>query len=366
MKIENTSDLACFIEGCTLLGTGGGGNPDEGFRILKSVLEEKGPIEWVDVSIIPDDALAICTFLMGSTAPLSEEKLKQKRELGMSELRHPMNLHNAVCEWEEYTGKKVDIIVPLEVGGSNMPVPMAVAVRSGKTIVDGDYAGRALPEISQATLILEDVPFCPAASVDKYGNVVLIKETINLDVSERMGKFLSMVAFGSTGLAGFPVRGNRLKRLLVPGSVSRALRLGRILKSVHDHDTSLRDQMQKMGGRFLFRGRTSKITASDEEGYYTGFYHLEGEEDFKGDTLKIFFKNENHIAWKNGKYLVSSPDLICCINPETIRPMRNEQIQTGAPLEVYAFPCHELLRRKKIVRNLSPTHFGFEETYMPL
>lgn len=365
-RIDNKEDLRDFIDGCTLLGSGGGGNPEEGFSTLSSALSESGPIEWVDVDEIDDDSIAICTFLMGSTAPLTEEKKKRMADLGLTHRKYPMNLINAVEEWEKYTGKKADIIIPLEVGGSNMPAPMAVAKKLGKTIVDGDYAGRAIPEIFQISLMLEDVDFCPAASVDKYGNICIIKEAISNSLAERIGKYLSEVAFGSTGLAGFPISGKQLKRLLIRGSVSKAFRLGKLLKAVRQGELTLQDAMEKEQGRLLIKGGVIKKDWRDEEGYYSGIYEIEGSGEFSGNNLKIYFKNENHIAWVNDEYVVSSPDLITCIDPLTVKAKVNETIELGTQLEVYAFPCDPILRESRVIKRLEPRYFGFDLDYKPL
>lgn len=365
-RIESQEELWEFIDGCTLLGVGGGGNPEEGFKALSDALNEKGPIEWIDVDQVDDDAIALCIFLMGSTAPLTEEKIKKKNQLGLTTWKYPLNLANAVQEWENYTGKKADIIIPLEVGGSNMPVPMAVAKKLGKTIVDGDYAGRAIPEIFQISLMLEEVPFWPAASVDKYGNICIIKEAISLSVAERIGKYLSEVAFGSTGLAGFPITGKQLKRLLVRGSVSQAYKLGKVLKRVREGKENLRQALEKERAKLLFKGKVTKKEWKDEEGYYIGFHTLDGDDEFKGEKARIFFKNENHIVWKDGNYLASSPDLICCIRPDTVKPVRNEEIEIGSYLEVYGFSCNPIMQRKEVMDRLCPRYFGFELDYEPL
>jgi len=363
LSIKNGEDLKDFIDGCTLLGVGGGGNPKEGFNVLYDAIKKQGPIEWKDVKEIDDESIAICTFLMGSTAPLTKEKLKKKEELGLTHLKYSQNLVNAVMEWEKYTGKNVDVIYPLEVGGSNMPVPIAVAKKLGKTIVDGDCAGRAIPEIFQISLMLENVPFWPAVSVDKYGNICIIKEAISLTIAERIGKYLSEVAFGSTGIAGFPVTGKQLKRLLIKGTVSRAYRLGRALNFAREEKKCLSKEMEKYGGKLIFKGQVIKKDWKDEEGYYSGFYSIEGKEEFSGNVLKIYFKNENHIAWKNEKSIVSSPDLICCVDYKDKRPLLNDQINVSSNVEVYAFPCDPILRKKEVIKWICPKYFGFDIKY---
>lgn len=364
MKIVTTDDIRNFVDGCTLLGVGGGGNPEEGFLALKSAIEEKGPIEWINVDDVKDDALALCTFLMGSSAPPSEEKNKIKEKLGLTEIKCPINLLNAVVEWERYTGKKVDIIVPLEVGGSNMPVPIAVGKKLDKIIVDGDYAGRAIPEIFQISLMLEDIPFYPGTVVDKFGNIVILKETVNIAIAERMGKYISQVAVGSTGMAGFPINGKQLKRLLVRGSVSKAFELGKKLDEVRENKIELNIAMKKFGGTSIFKGQVVNKVAKEWEGYYTGDYILKGIDKWSGDQLKIFFRNENHIAWENDRCIASSPDIICCLESKTIKPMRNNAIETGMILEVYVFPCDNILKNEKILKYLCPRHFGFNFDYI--
>lgn len=364
-KIENKEELRDFIDGCTLLGVGGGGNPEEGFAALAGILEETGSIEWKDVDNLSDDSIAICTFLMGSTAPLTEEKKKKMVELGLTKKKYPLNLANAVQEWENFMGKKVDVLVPLEIGGSNMPVPMAVAKRLGKTIVDGDYAGRAIPEIFQISLMMEDVKFWPAASVDKYGNICIIKDAISNELAERIGKYLSEVAFGSTGLAGFPVTGKQLKRLLVKGSMSKAMKIGMALREVREKGVSLEEKLKEFGGKLVFEGRVVKKDWKDEEGYYQGVHTIEGTRKFIGNKAEIYFKNENHIFWVDGNSVVTSPDLIANVNPANVKPLRNEEIEVGTYMQTFALPCDPILREEKVIKRLEPRYFGFNIDYKP-
>ena len=76
-------DVEDFVSGCTLMGTGGGGNPNEGFAILEEVFREKGVIEWHDVNTVDDDAVVLCTFLMGSSAPMTEKKEHEMAAIGL-------------------------------------------------------------------------------------------------------------------------------------------------------------------------------------------------------------------------------------------------------------------------------------------
>ena len=362
-SIKSLKEAKIFIQGCTLLGTGGGGFPEEGLRVLKEALDAKGKIEWRDVGEISDDDIAICTFLMGSTAPMTDQKKSQMVKLGLIDKKYPTNMMNAIEEWEKYTNKKVDIVVPLEVGGSNLPAPMAVATMMGKSIVDGDYAGRAIPEIFQISIQKEEINLCPAVSFDKYGNVCIIKDAMNLTIAERIGKYLSEVAFGSTAIAGFPISGKQLKRLLVKGSVSKAYRTGELIENAKSDPGSLEELLKEVDMRKIFRGKVVKKEWKDEEGYYMGMHTLEGEEDYAGKTLKMYFKNETHIVWIDGEYIVSSPDSICTIEYNTLQPLRNDDIVEGTKIDVYAMPCDSVLKDEKIIKKINPKYFGFDIEY---
>lgn len=270
---------------------------------------------------------------------------------------------NAINEWEEYTGKHVDIVVPLEVGGSNLPAPMAVAAMMDKKIVDGDYAGRAIPEIFQISLQKEDVNLCPAVSFDKYGNVSIIKSAISLTIAERIGKYLSEVAFGSTAIAGFPITGKQLKRLLVRGTVSQAYRAGELIEEAKAKPKELPKLVKELGMKKIFQGTTIKKEWVDENGYYMGYHYLEGEGEYAGHELKMYFKNETHIVWIDGEYKVSSPDLICTIEPDTVVPLRNDDIVEGTKIAVYQKPCFPILKDERIKKYIDPQYFGFDIDY---
>ncbi|MEA4986475.1 MAG: DUF917 domain-containing protein [Anaerovorax sp.] len=365
-SIKTLNEAKIFIQGCTFLGVGGGGNPEEGLKVLTKALEKKGEISWIDVDDISDDAIAICTFLMGSTAPLTKEKEQQMIELGLTDKKYPANMLNAIDEWEKYTGKKVDVVVALEVGGSNLPLPMSVARLLDKTIVDGDYAGRAIPEIFQISLMKENINFCPAVSFDKYGNVCIMKDAISLTIAERIGKYLSEVAFGSTALAGFPITGKQLKQLLVRGSITKANKIGTLLEQAKKQPENLSKLLAQENMKKIFKGKVCKKDWKDEGGYYIGIHTLEGIDEYDGKQLKMYFKNETHIAWIDEEYVVSSPDLICTIEPNEIKPLRNDDIVLEQEIEVYILPCDPVLKDKKIIKYLEPKYFGFNIDYKPI
>jgi DUF917 family protein len=148
-KGEDVQDL---VRGLTLLGTGGGGLPEVGLGALLPQVEEGRLIGWIPPEAIPDYAWTCTVFGMGSIAPTEPLTVEQRMKLGYPADRAvPRPMVRALEELQDYTGRKIFAVVPSELGAGNTAVPMDAAIRLGVSIVDGDFAGRAIPELCQGT-----------------------------------------------------------------------------------------------------------------------------------------------------------------------------------------------------------------------
>ena len=162
VKLDTEVKIKDFVRGCALLGTGGGGLPEDGLKSLMRAFQEGQELGWVDPNTIGDETWTVCTYGMGSIAPRTPEILKTMDEWGLKEVKKPKKLVEAVKELEEYKGIKIGALVCLEIGGANTPDPVAAAADLGIPIVDGDYgAGMAIPEIPQNTPNLKGYPMTP-------------------------------------------------------------------------------------------------------------------------------------------------------------------------------------------------------------
>lgn len=367
VTLSTHQDLKDFVTGCTLFGVGGGGNPAEGLKALEEQFNQGKALGWVDAGGLPAGTYGACTFLMGSTAPLSDDKKQQMKELGFLEWKYPRNLPIATAKLEEFTGKTIAALIPLELGGSNTPVPVAAAASLGKLVVDGDFAGRAVPEITQTMAQARQVSFTPATSFDKYGNYCVMLDAMSLTVAERIGKFLSDVAFGSTGMCGFMIEAEKVPETVVPGTLTMALQTGRLINSALREGRDPVESLSRNAGMYvLFRGAVVEKPWEDRDGYYWGTHVMQGEGEFAGETGRVVFKNENHLFYRGEKLVASSPDLIMNMDPETGTPLRNDDIEIGQRLVILGAPCHPLLRAPEFIRYLGPRHFGADSDYVPI
>lgn len=347
-KLTNIQEATDFVRGCTFYATGGGGLPENGIESLMSEINEKGFVQITDISEIPDDAVAVCPFLMGSIAPHDEATLKEMAGFGFIDgvNKEKARLAKAIQELEAYTGVKTTVVVPIELAGANTSGPISAGSSLGMMAVDGDYCGRAIPEILQITPYLYDRKWLPVASVDEWDNVCIIKKATNLRVVERIGKLISAGAYGLAGQAGFIMSGKELKETVIAGTLSKSYELGKFIREAQEaHLDHIPQKIaEKVGGWVLAEGKRTDFEDEDRIGYYWGTTTIQSD---AGDEYKIWFKNENHVCWKNGEPFVSSPDLICVVDRHTGEPIPNPKMRQAQEVAIIVLPCDERLRQDK-------------------
>ena len=367
-KLTNIQEATDFVRGCTFYATGGGGLPENWIESLMSEINEKGFVQITDISEIPDDAVAVCPFLMGSIAPHDEATLKEMAGFGFIDgvNKEKARLAKAIQELEAYIGVKTTVVVPIELAGANTSGPISAGSSLGMMAVDGDYCGRAIPEILQITPYLYDRKWLPVASVDEWDNVCIIKKATNLRVVERIGKLISAGAYGLAGQAGFIMSGKELKETVIAGTLSKSYELGKFIREAQEaHLDHIPQKIaEKVGGWVLAEGKRTDFEDEDRIGYYWGTTTIQSD---AGDEYKIWFKNENHVCWKNGEPFVSSPDLICVVDRHTGEPIPNPKMRQAQDVAIIVLPCDERLRQDKIKKVLDPQYFGFEDiSYVPV
>jgi DUF917 family protein len=366
-ELKSETDVKDFVRGCTFLGTGGGGSPEEGVSLLIETLDSGKKIHWVDVNEVDDEAWVTSPAGMGSIAPVTVEKRRMFAQLGLKERKVKRMLVEAVRELELYLGSNIDIIVPAEIGGGNTPVPLDTAAQLGKLTVDGDYTGRAIPEVEQCLPAMHNKKITPIACVDDWGNVSIVKDVVTLAVAERLGKMISTIATGLCGETFFTMKAKEMKELLVPGTLTESLEIGKAIRVAGE---SGKDPVEAvtdfLSGWVLFKGRVEKKDWEDREGYMFGTTYIKGSGIFQGQEFKIWFKNENHISWKNEKPFVTSPDIIEVVELETAEPITNPSLQVGQNVAVIGVRARKQYATKRGIELLGPSHYGFDIEHTPI
>lgn len=367
-KLETLQDCEDFVRGCLFMGTGGGGSVEWGMSMLKQALEDGVSLEWVDVDDIPDDALTVTTYGMGSLAPISQETREEIERLGLQDKFGHYAMGEAVKELAGYLGKPVGCVVAAELGAGNTPAPLVTGARLGIPVVDGDYAGRAIPDEMQGAPFLYGKHSWPFSSVDKWGNVSIVKYTVNPQMLERIGKMLAVAAYGSTAMAATPLPGDEMKGIVIRGTLGKSLALGRAMREARESGRDPIDAaLEATGGWRLFEGVVTGKEWEDRDGYMFGTTHIKGAGQYAGQTLDVWFKNENHVSWLNGDPWVCSPDLVTLAYRETGEGTTNTLIKAGDKVVAVGMKGLESFRTEFGLNEAAgPRYFGFDIDYVPI
>jgi len=369
--IRTETDCADFLTGLKLLGTGGGGSPAAGMEMLSSALAEGLELSWVDAADLSDDIYSCTTFGSGSISAETPSTLAEinalAEKLGIPNKYGYRAADVAVSELAEYAGVKIGAIVPVELGASNTPAPLVTAARMGIPLVDGDYSGRAVPQDMQTTYFLKGIPTYPAAIVDWWGNVIILKEAANTEMGEKIGKMLSIVSHGVVYFASILLNAKDTRDTVVPGTLTLSYELGRTVHSAREAGKDpVLEAVRALKGWLLFRGEVSGKDWEDKEGVMIGTTHIQGSGEYEGHQMDVWFLNENHIAWQDGQPFVFSPDLIILADPRSGEGYTNTEIKTGDPVAVLGAKGYPLFRSELGLKYFGPRFWGFDMDYKPM
>ena len=131
VQLKTWQECEDFVRGCVFMGTGGGGKPEWGERMLRSALDEGLTIEWVDADDIPDDVWTVTPYGMGSIAPLTQETLDEIERRGLENKLGDTSMEEAIRELGNYLGQPIGCLVCAELGGGNSAAPLVTGARMG-------------------------------------------------------------------------------------------------------------------------------------------------------------------------------------------------------------------------------------------
>lgn len=363
MKKLSKQDLYDILVGCTVLGTGGGGELEEGIKMIDEDIEKGYEFKLVSIDEVPEDALIGSPYNAGSISPLSEEQKEKFKNYKVDKMYNVTSFKAL----EEFLGQKFYGTITTELGGSNSAVAFSVAAKLGIPIVDGDPAGRSVPELQQSTFELNNIPINPLSVATKFGDVAIIRDVVDGTRAEDIVRAIAVVSQNTVGVTDHPVRGKDLKNAVIPGAVSYAWKIGKALREAKEQGKDVPSEVAKAGEGFvLFEGKVSDFKWVDEGGFTIGETYIKGEEKFEGDEYKIWYKNENLVAWKNSEPHVTGPDLIAVFSKKDGNPITNPYWEKGMEVTVIGLPAPEEWRTERGIADLGPRHFGFDIDYKPI
>jgi len=366
--VITAQDIDPLIEGLTILGTGGGGSPEFGRRILENDLRRGRTLVLTPPEAIADDAQVVSGGIMGSTKIIDQLGFDAIVERWESSFE----LAEATRVMERVLGRRIDYIVPFEVGALNTPVILSLAARLGIGAVDGDALGRSAPETQMTSFIGHGISLTPMPLVDSDGNVIVVEKAVRPTFPDELGR--RMLGLGSHMGANnhYPMCGRDLKRAVIPGTVSGALELGRKVLAARAHGQDpVRAIAEHLHGRLVFSGTVVSLQEVETEGFYSTTVRLTAVPTSPTREAELTIQNETMILRLEGQLAAVFPDLVCMVDPASGRGILSTELREGLSVALIATACHPRLRAAATSdagrESFAPATFGFPDlTYRPV
>jgi DUF917 family protein len=351
LKLDEVPDLAL---GAGVLGGGGGGDPYLAQLLAQALIRETGPVQLWDVDEVSADALVVASAYMGAPMVMAE-RLPQGDKAA-----------RAVRSMERHLGRAIAALISAEIGGINGLTPVITASHLGLPLVDADYMGRAFPDINMTLADVYGVAATPMVMVDDRGNQVIL-ETVDNVWTETLSRSATVDMGGAAMIALYPMTGEQLRQTAVPGSISRAIRIGRALRQARaDSRNPVRAVRETAGGIDLFRGKMVDVHRQLQAGLAQGEALLEGTGTYLGQRMTIHFQNEYLLAAVDRRMIATVPDTIVVLDARTGSPVPAEASFHGLDVVVLGIPCVDAWRTPAGLALVGPRAFGYDVDYRPL
>ena len=355
---EEVDDI---LVGATIMGCGGGGELAEGRELIRRAYDEGRAVTLAAPHELPDETLVACPYGVGGLTVGDEAEYA-----GLSWANeHPGVL--AVRALGAHLGLEFGALITGELGGTSIADAFYPAAMLGLPVVDADPVGRAVPELEHSIFNLHGVPIVPQAVVNELGDTAIITAVADDRRAEALVRALAVASRNVVWVADHAMPWGRMKDVVIPGAISLAKSVGRAFRqaAAAGEDTAAA-AAAAAGGGVLFRGRVSTFSWEEKDGFTWGQVEIAGQGADAGADYRVWFKNENVMAWRDGEPDVTAPDLICCFSGETGQPITNPNHEVGRAVTVVGLPAAAAWRTERGVAILGPRHFGFDVDYSPL
>jgi len=364
--LGDRKEIEWMLKGLGVLGTGGGGDPDAwGASIIDADLAKGRVYQLVNPEEVGEDALVVSGGYLGSVA---EDRALDRV---VDEWEKCFELEGALREMETLLGRRIDYIVPFEMGGGNTPAILSAGARLGIPVVDGDALGRAAPETQMTSFIGHGIQLTPMPLVDSKGTIVIVKGSEDIFFPDEVGRFVVSSKLGLVANSHYPMSGADLKQSVIPNTITKAIDLGRFVASLTGR---AKDKLAKLSGHLqgfpLLWGKVTVINGENRGGFYFAHVRIEGLDKYKTHIVELTIKNEVMCARLDGRPVVIFPDLVLVLDPDTNEGMMTPDIKEGRELLLVAVPCHprlrEALETETGARALASDRYGERIDYRPV
>ncbi|KZZ44043.1 hypothetical protein A3759_01010 [Thalassolituus sp. HI0120] len=365
MPSENNTvsvqDMKALVYGGCFLASGGGGPVSMALNFLEKINQ---CIPLIPTSQLKPGKKSAIVADLGSPDAATEGR-------GYTA---PVNAYKSLNAYlKQQENKEIEYFLPAEIGAVNTLIPFFIASQFNPplAVIDADPSGRAVPQMNESMLEVNQVPCCPAIIASdtndgancKWSNESFHSELFTnktpTQLEDAAREVVSQPAYEQVGgMACWPIDSDyflsqEAKSSVIHNSVSAAIKVGyTILNS--PEPKHLVETLNALGidNYVIDNGLVRKVINRTSHGFDVGkivFATMVGE-------LWIYYKNESLLGWdpQTKKPLVIAPD---CINLMKFKdsdrlygtsPISTADVKEGQACTIWATACAEAMRNKTI------------------
>jgi hypothetical protein len=289
----------------------------------------------------------VLEFGSGVKLVMPEEILDGKRGAVIAGVGSPkaslarVRMHSpasALALLEQALGFTSSFVVPFELGAGNSLNPMLAAVQRDIPIIDGDPAGRAVPELQMTLFHLGGIPVSPLALATEEGISAVIRTEKPHD-TERVSRAITAELGGVSAIACHAMDARDMKKNIIPGTTTRVQEIGAAIRHAQAAGGDVAACLIKdHQGVLLGRGKIASLRGETRGAFDYGVTEVEGDL-----PVRVFFQNENMLARRGETLLAVVPDLICSID-EAGNPLTNADVKEGMRITYIGFAAPKPMR----------------------
>jgi len=386
-RVLSKDELWQMVYGGAALATGGGGacpTYEEFSLKVDPFFGSGGKPTLIDAKDLHDDDLVVCNTGVGGgiNREFAERYARSysppKNWFKQIDLVYPLNSWSKIPEGPsdahikklfEIIGRQPVASIPDEIGPHLVNMLIRDA-RMGVPTVDADWSGcRAVPTLSLSTLNVEDVPIDLYSIGTAWGDVIIGYKILSHQRWEDICRTIAVMSGGGCGSA-IALNGKTIKQATELRTPSFCLKVGKaILEADRRGSDPVEALVKASEGYKIFEGKIAYFTNEDKNAFVWGHAWIEGTDEYKGKTFKLWYQNENQISWIDEEPYVTCPDPFTVIDKKTGLGLSNFRPEWWAPdreVAVCAMKASKFWRTERGLKIYNPKHFGYDIKYVPI
>jgi len=343
-----------IVTGAKILACGGGGSEKKAIDNINKTYDNGKNFTIVDLSDLKYDDNICIIGMVGGGITDEERKLVENREIINTE---PMK--TAVKELESFLDIEFRGFVATELGPNNSIIPLMVAAEMDKVAINGDCCGRSKPKISISTTRVTDIAIAPFSIVSQYGDVQIVKKTVDDVRGELLARTASRLSGGSVSVARCPMTVKKGKEAIIPDTYNLALTVGKNIRNAKKERSNIIEVLHNSipSSRLIFEGILASFSRIEQGGFTSGEIVME---TVGGKQLKVWYQNEYLLSWLDKNQFITCPDGLYIVDSKTgygLSPWE-EDFQKGREVAVFVHDAPDIWRSEKGLAIFGPEVFA--------